>query len=490
LRIFHSYPEEKPLREDLLSVGIDIGTSTTQVVFSSIVIEDMSSGFSVPRIEIIDKQVIYRSDIYFTPLLSPVEINMAGVRDIVAAEYKKSGVDKAKIKTGAVIITGETARKHNASEVLHYLSEFAGDFVVAAAGPDLESIIAARGAGADVYSKERSLTAANYDIGGGTSNIAVFQYGNPIATGCLDIGGRLVKVDESSRKVTYIAEKISELCSASGISLKVGDTANQGVLEQVAQLMCELLEMSLGLRPKSAFYPRILTDPSKDLVLTAKPDALCYSGGVADYVYMDHQENDVYRYGDIGIILGRKIHASRVLSEIPRFTPSETIRATVVGAGSHITEVSGSTIEYDPALLPFKNIPVLKLTLDEEQTPDTMCDAIRKKLEWFRLENDLQQVAVAFRGPKSPTFGQVGELADGLIKGLEPILTKGCPLISVSENDLAKVLGQTVRARMPENRNYICIDSLNVPEGTYIDIGLPAAGGAVLPVIIKTLLFK
>ena len=478
------------MREDLLSVGIDIGTSTTQVIFSRIVIEDMSSGFSVPRIEIIDKQVIYRSDISYTPLISPTEINMADVRDIVAAEYQKSGVDKAKIKTGAVIITGETARKHNASEVLHYLSDFAGDFVVAAAGPDLESIIAARGAGADIYSKEHSLTAANYDIGGGTSNIAVFTRGNPISTGCLDIGGRLIKVDTNSRKVTYISDKISALCRENGIKLEVGDNADQRILEQVAQHMCELLEMSLGLRQKSAFYPKILTDTGKDLELQNKLDALCFSGGVADYIYQEHLSDDIFRYGDIGIILGRTIRASHSLAQIARFTPSETIRATVVGAGSHITEVSGSTIEYDPALLPFKNIPVLKLSPDEEGSPAKMSQAIRKKLEWFRLENNLQPVAVAFIGPKSPTFHQVEELADGLLEGLEPLIAKGFPLITVSENDLAKVLGQTIRVRIPGNRNFICIDSLDVPEGTYIDIGLPAAGGAVLPVIIKTLLFK
>ena len=478
------------MREDLLSVGIDIGTSTTQVVFSRITIEDMSSGFSVPRIEIIGKEVVYCSDIHFTPLLSPVEIDMAGVRDIVAAEYQKSGIDKSGIKTGAVIITGETARKHNANEVLQYLSEFAGDFVVAAAGPDLESIIAARGAGADVYSKERSLTAANYDIGGGTSNIGVFRRGAAVATGCLDIGGRLVRVDANTCKITYVAPKVAELCRSKGIRLETGDTANRAVLEQVAQSMCELLEMSLGLRPKSAFYPRILTEPDKDLPLAEAPDALCFSGGVADYVYLEHSGEDVFRYGDIGIILGRAVRASRLLAGIPRFAPSETIRATVVGAGSHITEVSGSTIEYDPALLPRKNIPVLKLSSEEEQAPDLMADAIRKKLEWFRIENELQPVAVAFAGPGSATFQQIGGLADGLMEGLKPLLQKGCPLITVSENDLAKVLGQTIRARMPGHRNFICIDAIHVPEGTYIDIGSPAGGGAVLPVVVKTLLFK
>lgn len=478
------------MREDLLSVGIDIGTSTTQIVFSRITIEDMSSGFSVPRIEIVGKEIVYRGDIHFTPLLSPTEIDMAGVRDIVAHEYRKSGVDKSEIKTGAVIITGETARKQNANEVLQHLSEFAGDFVVATAGPDLESIIAARGAGADVYSKQHQTAAANYDIGGGTSNIAVFNRGHPVSTGCLDVGGRLIKVDTKTRKITYIAPKIAELCKSKGIELATGGPADPARLRQAAEAMCELLEMSLGLRPKSAFYPRILTEAGKDVELPVPLSALCFSGGVADYIYNGRPEDDVFRYGDIGILLGRAVASSKQLAGIPRFASNETIRATVVGAGSHITDISGSTIEYDPALLPRKNIPILKLSPEEEASPASISGAIRKKLEWFRLEGELQPVAVAFHGPKSPSFIQVGELAGAIMEGLAPLLKAGHPLVTVSENDLAKVLGQTIRARLPGNRNFICIDAVRVSGGDYIDIGSPAAGGTVLPVVVKTILFK
>ncbi|MGL5085887.1 MAG: ethanolamine ammonia-lyase reactivating factor EutA, partial [Clostridium sp.] len=155
------------MREELLSVGIDIGTSTTQLVFSKLIIENIASNFTIPRISIVDKEIVYRSDIYFTPLISLTEIDAEGVKDIVDTEYKKSGINKADIKTGAVIITGETARKENANDVLHTLSGFAGDFVVATAGPDLESIISGKGAGAHIYSKEHSTSVVNIDIGGG-----------------------------------------------------------------------------------------------------------------------------------------------------------------------------------------------------------------------------------------------------------------------------------------------------------------------------------
>ena len=128
---------------DIVSVGIDIGTSTTQVVFSRLTMENAAGYFAVPRVSIVDKQVIYKGQVHTTPLKSPVLIDGAGVREIVAREYGRAGFRPADVETGAVIITGETARKENAREVLSALSAFAGDFVVATAGPDLESILAA-----------------------------------------------------------------------------------------------------------------------------------------------------------------------------------------------------------------------------------------------------------------------------------------------------------------------------------------------------------
>ena len=473
-----------------MSVGIDIGTSTTQVIFSHITVEDMSSGFSVPRIEIVAKDIIYRGDIHFTPLLSQTEIDMARVRGMVAEEYRKAGVDKRGIKTGAVVITGETARKQNAGEVLLHLSDFAGDFVVATAGPDLESIIAARGAGADIYAKQHSTTAANYDIGGGTSNFAMFNKSQLISTSCLDIGGRLIRLDPKTKKIAYIAPKIAELCKTAGIAVQPGDPADGRILKKVADEMCALLEMSLGLRRKSAFYPRILTEEKHDVEMPAELKNICFSGGVADYIYHDRSEEDVFRFGDIGILLGRSIRASAAMAKINRFVSNETIRATVVGAGSHITEISGSTIEYDPALLPMKNIPILKLVEEEAATPEGMRQAIEKKLKWFYLEGELQTVGIAFKGPKSPGFQLVGEIAEAILSGAKSIVNAGMPLLVISENDMAKVLGQTIRAMLPNHKGFICIDAIKVDNGDYIDVGSPVAGGSVLPVVIKTLIFQ
>ena len=128
------------MRQEIKSIGIDIGTSTTQLVFSRIVVENVAGSYNVPRVSIVDKEVIYRSKIYFTPLRSATEIDAEAVKKIVKDEYESAGMTPADLSTGAVIITGETARKQNANEVLEALSDFAGDFVVATAGPDLESV--------------------------------------------------------------------------------------------------------------------------------------------------------------------------------------------------------------------------------------------------------------------------------------------------------------------------------------------------------------
>ena len=213
------------MKETILSVGIDIGTSTTQLIFSRLTIENLASSYMVPRIRIVDKEVTYRSEIYFTPLLSQTEIDAEKVKGIIEREYRKAGMKPEDLQTGAVIITGETARKQNANSVLASLSSMAGDFVVATAGPDLESVLSAKGAGADRISEEKRIAVANIDIGGGTSNIALFQKGSLKGTSCLDIGGRLIKVENG--RISYIYPKIQKLAERHGIRIAVGDRADE-----------------------------------------------------------------------------------------------------------------------------------------------------------------------------------------------------------------------------------------------------------------------
>lgn len=475
------------VQDELLSVGIDIGTSTTQLVFSKLYIENIASNFSMPKVIIKEKKIIYRSDIYFTPLKSPTEIDGQQIKVLLEAEYKKAGVKKSEIDTGAVIITGETARKENAKEVLDTLSGFAGDFVVATAGPDLESIISGKGAGAHTYSKEKSTTVVNIDIGGGTSNLALFDHGDVIDTGCLDIGGRLIKLDPISHQITYLSGKMMELIAKHHLNLQIGMIATKENLKPVLDLMVKGLMQSVGLLPKDDTFSIFITNKSIELDTPIR--CISFSGGVADIVYRDESDDD-FLYGDIGVLLGRAIKASPLCSELELLRSTETIRATVVGAGTHTMEISGSTITYTQNVFPIKNLPILKLSHEDEQNGEVLRDAILRKLDWFMLEGDMQKVAIAFEGKKSPSFVEVSDYAKGLYDGIQPLLSRDLPIIIIVEHDMAKVLGQTLYRLLDYKKDVICIDSIKLDNGDYIDIGNPVAEGAVLPVVVKTLVFN
>ena len=466
------------MNEQLLSVGIDIGTSTTQLVLSKLTLENQSNPFSVPRIVITDKQVVYRSGIHFTPLLDERTIDAQGVRDIVEREYRSSGYDKSQVQTGAVIITGETARKENARQVLDSLSGFAGDFVVATAGPDLESILAARGAGVDEYSKEHRCKLLHFDIGGGTSNLALYDHGELIATGCFDVGGRLIKVDEH-RTITYMTPKLRRMFP----DLTVGRRVTEADLTPVVEVLVAQLEQAAGLTSGAAQFRTEGTrwNPPEDVTHVS------FSGGVADCIF--RPPVDAFAYGDIGVLLGRAIAASPAFARVKIVEGSETIRATVVGAGTHATDISGSTIFYRGIQFPLKNIPILKLTEQEEHGDErTLAAAIENKLRWFADEGGMTQTALGLRGWSSPSYGQIQTLARGIAQGLQPLQQQGGYPILVVERDMAKVLGQALAALM--EGPLLCLDGVGVDNGDYIDIGAPVASGSVLPVVIKTLVFN
>lgn len=473
------------MQEEILSVGIDIGTSTTQLVFSRITIENTASSFTVPRIKIVDKKIIYRSEIYFTPLINQTKIDGSKIRDLIKLEYKNAKIDTSDIKTGAVIITGDTARKENASEVLNSLSDLAGDFVVATAGPDLESIIAGKGAGANNISYDKNACVANIDIGGGTSNIVIFKNGEVIDTGCLDIGGRLIKIDNN--KISYIYPKINELAKSVGITLEVGQIVNINNLKIITDSMADILKQSISLEKRTSMYEYLLTN--KGIKDGYNIDYVTFSGGVADYIYNENYE-DPLKYNDIGVLLGQSINKSDMLKKIKLGIANETIRATVVGAGAHTADISGSTITYTKDVFPMKNIPILKLSHDDEIDYGNIQQKISEKLNWYTLENDIQQIALAMKGKKGPSFKDVVCLGEAIVNGLEKLIKKDYPLVVILENDFAKVLGQTIKNLVEKKISVICIDNITVENGDYIDIGKPLAGGNVVPVVIKTIVFN
>lgn len=480
------------MKETLISVGIDVGTTTTQVIFSNITIENMSSGARVPEFKIVGKEIFYKGKIHFTPLRSNTEIDETALKEIIEREYKNAGINPDDIDSGAVIITGETARKENAQNISKVLSGYAGEFVVATAGPDLEGIIAGKGSGAAKLSYENNDIVANFDIGGGTTNIAVFSQGEPIDTTCLDLGGRLLRFDKSGL-VEYISPKLADVCKEVNISIEKGKRYPDEVIRKICRYMAEILLEVSGARPRSRLLELTLSPKSTALRLDYKIDRVSFTGGVADYIYNNQAETDLYKFGDIGILLGYEIKA--ILNDFASkvIMPEETIMATVVGAGTQTMDISGSTISYSQsATLPLKNIPIIEITEKEERVNEEELEkTIMAKLQWYCLETQKQKVALFLKGERNVSFEKVTSLSKVIAKVWEEFYPHGEEVIVVIENDMAKVLGQSISRKLSnKQREVVCIDGIKVSSGDYIDIGKPIGNGSVLPVVIKTLVFN
>ena len=473
----------------ILSVGIDVGTSTTQVVFSKLQMDNAGGYFSVPRVAIVDKEVVYKSEVYMTPLKTDVLIDTDALRDIVAAEFRKAGYRPEDTDSGAVIITGESARKENSDAVLKSLSDFAGDFVVSAAGPDMESLIAGKGSGAWQYSMDHHCRVANLDIGGGTTNVVLFEDGETAARGCLDIGGRLIRMNPQGI-ITKVSPAAAVMAQAAGVSVSVGDRCDELKLTAVTRQMAAALNAYLGVGTKDidAILRQIKTPGSSDFPVPEKVQAVFFSGGVADLIY--HESADTWAYGDIGVLLGRAIRESRLFTDFQKMEPGETIRATVVGAGTYTTTISGSTITYSDDIFPLKNIPVIKL--DEELQEACFAgetEPVIRRIQWVLGQNDEEHFILAMPGKRNPGYMEMKRAAASIRQIMDRVQPPGEPILLVIESDIAKAMGQMIRQQPDLKRQVVAIDSIHVEDGEYVDMGKPMMNGMVIPVVVKTLIF-
>lgn len=463
----------------MYSIGVDIGTSTTEIIISNIKISTRLGPSLLPTTRIDETEVVYRSPVIFTPLITRDTIDFEQIRERLKEAFRESGIDKENIETGAVIITGETARKDNASQVNIWLSEYLGDFVVATAGPKLESVLAGKGAGISGESKRRSRKIINLDIGGGTLNAAVFDCGICTDSFAMDIGGRLIKLDETGT-VTYISDRILHILENHKLPIRQGGTADIKVLERFCGYLADSCLQALGLRKMNEdTLPLYITD----YTIPENLDFISISGGVGEYVGALNESQDQeqwFQYGDIGPLLGIKITEALSPYKSRLITPDEKIRATVIGAGSHSLTVSGSTVGVEPSILPMRNIPIVKCPAEADQWGDVF-RSTRPLMEFY--EDDF--VAVSIRGEKSPGYQDLKLLADQIASLYEGLKS---PVIVLLKEDFAKALSQMILIHTPCSKPVICLDQIQFEAGDYIDIGSPV--GSAVPVVIKTLVYQ
>jgi ethanolamine utilization protein EutA len=482
-RIFFSSTGRTLEGEDevcLLTVGVDIGSSTSHLVFSRIVMERLDSRYVVS-----ERETFYASDILLTPYSAENTIDAEALGAFFRKEYADAKVEPEEIDTGALILTGVAVQRRNARAIGELFAKEAGKLVAVSAGDSLETVMAAYGSGAAALSIRDGCTVMNVDVGGGTSKIAVCAEGKVVDLTAIDVGARLVCLGPDGT-ILRVEDSGRRFGAALGLNMQVGAklTLEQG--KSLAGLMADkLFEAMRGGTPQLQGISLHRTDPLN----RAWPiDRVQFSGGVSEFIY----GNESKKFGDLGPLLATKI-LERVGEFCPLLEPSlEGIRATVVGASQYTIQLSGSTIYVAPLdAVPLRNVPVIAppLPLDESINPAAIADAVQTTLKQLDLAQGGQPVAVFVPWRGSATYQRLDDFCRGVVDGLSSILAHGHPLVLAGDGDVGGLLGIHLHEEMKISNPVVSVDGLELKAFDYIDIGAMLESSGAVPVVIKSLIF-
>ena len=483
-RIFFSDTGRTLAEEDeicILSVGVDIGSSTSHLVFSRIVLERLDSRYVVS-----EREVFFESDIMLTPYSVGETIDADALGRFIEQQYSEANVEPDEIDTGALILTGVAVRRSNARRIGELFAREAGKMVAVSAGDSLETTMAAYGSGAVARSLSGGTAVMNVDIGGGTSKIAICSEGRVIDLTAVDVGARLICFDDD-RRITRIEDAGRRFAAALGLTLDVGDRLRDADAAVLAEAMADRLFEAMRSGSPSLLSSGLLR--LSPLRHSDPVQAITFSGGVAEYIYR-RQANG---FGDLGPQLAEAIR-DRVERWGPKIEPANAcIRATVIGASQYTTQVSGSTIYVTPLeTLPLRNVPVIapQMPLDQAVIDHVeISRAVRMLLERLDLIEADGPVAVFLPWQGSATFARLDACCRGLIDGLAPVLERGHPLVLAGDGDVGGLLGIHCREELHLANAIVSIDGLELKEFDYIDIGSMIDTSGAVPVVIKSLIF-
>lgn len=485
--------EEHPMwrseRISLNSVGIDIGSSTSHLIFSRLVLRRQGIALS-SRFVVVKREILYESPILLTPYVDKTTIDTKKLDDFIHAAYQGARLTPKDIDTGAVIVTGEAAKKKNAEAIAALFSAQAGKFVCATAGHNLEAILSAYGSGAVAMTLNQGVgfTVMNVDIGGGTSKIAIVKEGRVIDTAALEVGARLVALDGNG-KIDRIEDAGLKIGEAAGVQLNLGSSLTEGDKEKMARILCQSLFEPLERRSLSALTRSLMLTP--EVAYKGRIDAVMFSGGVSEYVY-DFEKRDL---GDLGNQFGRCVRerVSKMAGGIPVKPAEVRIRATVIGASQYTVQVSGNTIYLShPDLLPLRNLQVVtpEILQKEPLLSTDVKSAIERALQRFDIQDGERAAALAIHWELGPSYPLIRTLAEGVTAAMREHIHKGQPLVLVFDADIAKLVGNIIEKELLPGSGIISIDGVDLKDFDFIDIGEELPDAKAVPVVIKSLIFR
>ena len=465
----------------LTSVGVDIGSSTSHLVFSRLEMKQEGTRYVVTRREILNE-----SEILLTPYLDDLTIDVQALGKFINRQYERAGLKREDVDTGALILTGVAVRRRNARAIGELFAHEAGRFVAVSAGDSLESTMAAHGSGAVAESARSGKVCMNIDLGGGTSKIAVCAKGKISEVTSLDVGARLVVLDENGA-VTRLEDAGRYFGAAAGLKLAVGQKVERSKLQSIASLMADRLFEVVSFSTLSGETRKLLRLPP--LSYRGKIDAITFSGGVSEFIY-NRNPGD---FGDLGSLLASEVKQRVERLRVPILEPAAGIRATVIGASQYTIQLSGSTIFIDPLdAVPVRNVPVVapEFPFDGDEIDRVgVKSAVERALARLDLVEGRQPVALGFHWEGSATFARLEAFCSGVRDGLQKVLGRGHPLMLVSDGDIGGILGLHFKEELGFANPVISIDGISLNEFDYIDIGELIPSSGAVPVVVKSLIF-
>ncbi len=475
---------------ELTTVGIDIGSSTSHLMFARVHLQRLSAALS-SRFVVVGRKILWQSPILLTPYRSDYTIDVDDLAGFIGGCYAYAGIEPAEVDSGAVILTGEALKRRNARAIAELFSDQAGKFVCASAGHHMECQMAAHGSGAIALSRGHNATLLNVDIGGGTTKFALIEKGRILATCAIAVGGRLL-VEDGDQGLTRIEPPVEAVAKALGIELALGKPLAPQDRRRIAARMARIVMGMIDLRQPGELARALLVTEGWPAEFANKGvDAMTFSGGVAEYLY----KRETRRFGDLGSDLAEELrHALAHRRDLPPvWDPGQGIRATVIGAAQFSVQISGNTILIaDPDKLPLQNLPVLscQFALDDAIAPDAVAASVRGALARADFEEGESPVALSFPWHGDPSHARLHAVAAGICAALPRTLQEEMPLVLLIDGDVGKSLGRVIRHEIAPDADVIAIDGVQLKEFDYVDIGGVIEVTNVVPIIIKSLLFK
>lgn len=472
----HSHDELLIGGDKLTSIGVDIGTATTHLMLSELQIGYRTVHSQRP--EVLTRSVLAKSSVMLTPFDDKWRIDADTVGRFLKETYEAVGMGPESVDTGAVIITGEAARKENARQIAEFFSQQVGRFVCATAGPRLETIMAAHGSGAVERSREAAGALLNIDMGGGTTKISLIKNGKILGTTAVNVGARLVTYDPEGR-IVRIETNGQRFLDDIGSRAKVGDRIESDLVDRLSARMAAVLFDVIHGKP--APWRELFVVPPMEV--PSALDGIIFSGGVSEYVY----GRETRGFGDLGMALGRHAIGQAGRRGHKRLVADEGIRATVIGASQHSVQVSGDTIFIPPAAsLPLHSLRVFVVKVDWTlPIAERVCSAVRKALLERDQEVRGEPFALVFATPPFSGYGAVLELASGISRALGHLGAADRPHVLVFEQNIAGVVGSALAA----NLGVLCVDEVSLSEMDFIDIGARKPDERYVPIVVKSLVF-